>query len=89
MSDFSRVTTLQAPPEGVEPPVATVEPNRLDTIHLSWQEPLKPNGGCLANINILVVESSIYFNEIPHTLIIVKLEVFCPVKRESTDFTPQ
>ena len=44
MSDYSTATTHQTVPEGVLPVTAVVEPNRLDTIYLSWKPPLKPNG---------------------------------------------
>ena len=44
MSDYSTATTHESEPEGVLPVTAEVEPNRLDTIFLSWRPPLKPNG---------------------------------------------
>ena len=44
MSDYSTATTHESEPEGVLPVTAVVEPNRLDTIFLSWRPPLKPNG---------------------------------------------
>ena len=44
MGDYSTATTHESEPEGVLPVTAVVEPNRLDTIFLSWRPPLKPNG---------------------------------------------
>ena len=44
MSDYSTATTHESEPDGVLPVTAVVEPNRLDTIFLSWRPPLKPNG---------------------------------------------
>ena len=43
-SPASSATTTQDKPEQVSPPVATVQPGRLDTIYLSWSPPTKPNG---------------------------------------------
>ena len=40
----SEVTTQQWHPEGVTPPVATVDPSQLYVIQLKWKIPDKPNG---------------------------------------------
>ena len=43
-SDVTIALTNQALPEGVHPPMASVQEGRLDIIYLTWQEPDRPNG---------------------------------------------
>ena len=54
MSDHSTATTHESEPEGVLPVTTVVEPNRLDTIFLSWRPPLKPNGTADTKISLFV-----------------------------------
>ena len=43
-SDYSRVTTEESVPQGVQSPQWSVNPAQLDTITLSWRSPSFPNG---------------------------------------------
>ncbi|XP_041351149.1 usherin-like [Gigantopelta aegis] len=43
-SDFIEVTSLQAAPQDVRPPVTRVQPDMLYKIYLTWDPPGKPNG---------------------------------------------
>jgi len=43
-SNYTRVRTLQAAPEGLAAPNATLDPLQLYMIFLAWSAPDKPNG---------------------------------------------
>ena len=43
-SDFTSIKTLQARPDGLMSPVATLDPDQLYIIFLSWEPPKLPNG---------------------------------------------
>ena len=43
-SDYTLIKTLQAQPEGLMAPNATLDPKQLYMIFLTWAAPEKPNG---------------------------------------------
>ena len=43
-SDYTLIKTLQAQPEGLMAPNATLDPKQLYMIFLTWNAPTKPNG---------------------------------------------
>ena len=43
-SDYTSIKTLQARPEDLMSPVATLDPRQLYVIFLSWEPPVQPNG---------------------------------------------
>ncbi|XP_052767673.1 usherin-like isoform X2 [Mya arenaria] len=46
-TDYTRIKSLQAPPEGLPTPNATLDPRQLYMIFLTWRPPLQPNGEIL------------------------------------------
>lgn len=43
-SEYTTIKTLQARPEGLRAPNATLDPRQLYMIFLNWETPRKPNG---------------------------------------------
>lgn len=53
-SNYTRVKTLQANPEGLSAPNATLDPKQLFMIFLTWKPPVQPNGKTLQFIHTML-----------------------------------